>query len=292
MILSPVVDSPQSREALHLACRLAAERRSAIVAMRVIVVPMDLPLDADLPEQEALADRLLDEAHDIGELYGVRVIERVARARHRGARDRRGGGAPERGDHRHGRAAAAAPDAPERDLRKDVDYVLKNADLPRDGRRRPPGRGVKATVRLRRPRLQLPLRRVGIGADRPDGAARRRSRLPDRRAVRRARHRAPLPPARGRLGSSRGPEAARPRARPRRARALLGRVRRDRLLDLLRARDRRGQGLGLTPDVLARSSGSSSSSSRSRMRRARRRSRRRAARPRSCARRSTTSPAS
>ena len=32
MILSPLVDSAQSREAVHLACRLAAERRSAIVA--------------------------------------------------------------------------------------------------------------------------------------------------------------------------------------------------------------------------------------------------------------------
>src|SRR5262249_58192968 len=84
MVIWRVVDSPQSGEAVHLACRLAAERRSAIVAMRVIVVPMELPLDAELPEQEKLADHLLDEAHDIGELYGVRVIERISRARHAG----------------------------------------------------------------------------------------------------------------------------------------------------------------------------------------------------------------
>jgi len=84
MIIAPIVEGPQSRETLHLACRLAAERRSTIVAMRVIVVPVELPLDAELPEQERLADRLLDEAADIGELYGVRVVERVSRARHAG----------------------------------------------------------------------------------------------------------------------------------------------------------------------------------------------------------------
>jgi basic amino acid/polyamine antiporter, APA family len=83
-ILVPLVQGAQAREAMHLAARLAGERRSTIVAMRVIVVPLDLPLNADLPEQEALADELLDEAHDIGDLYGVRVVERVVRDRNAG----------------------------------------------------------------------------------------------------------------------------------------------------------------------------------------------------------------
>jgi APA family basic amino acid/polyamine antiporter len=83
-ILVPVVDSDQSREAVHIACRLAAERRSRIIAFRVIVVPLELGLDAPLPEQVELANRLLDEAHDIGDLYGVRVIERIVRARNAG----------------------------------------------------------------------------------------------------------------------------------------------------------------------------------------------------------------
>ncbi len=84
-ILAPLVAGDQAREAMHIAARLAAERRSTIVAMRVIVVPLDLPLNADLPEQESLADELLDEAHDIGDLYGVRVVERVVRGRNAGA---------------------------------------------------------------------------------------------------------------------------------------------------------------------------------------------------------------
>jgi APA family basic amino acid/polyamine antiporter len=83
-VLVPVVDSEQSREAVHIACRLAAERGSIIVALRVTVVPLELPLDAPPPEQDALAERLLDEAHDIGDLYGVHVIERVIRARNAG----------------------------------------------------------------------------------------------------------------------------------------------------------------------------------------------------------------
>jgi nucleotide-binding universal stress UspA family protein len=53
--------------------------------MRVIVIPLDLPVTAELREQEALADALLDEAHDIGDLYGVRVVERLVRGRNAGA---------------------------------------------------------------------------------------------------------------------------------------------------------------------------------------------------------------
>jgi nucleotide-binding universal stress UspA family protein len=95
--------------------------------MRVIVVPLDLPLDADLPDQEALADALLDEAHDIGDLYGVRVVERLARSRNAGAEivaeaDRRNAelvvmGAP-RLPH-HTRTSAI--------FGKTADYVLRHA---------------------------------------------------------------------------------------------------------------------------------------------------------------------
>ena len=126
-IVVPVVSGEQAREAMHMAARLAAERRSTIVAMRVIVMPLDLPLHADLPEQEALADDLLDEAHDIGDLYGVRVVERVSRGRNAGAEivaeaERRNAeiivmGAP-RLPHRTRTSAIFG---------KTADYVLRNA---------------------------------------------------------------------------------------------------------------------------------------------------------------------
>ncbi len=83
-ILVPIVEGEQAREAVHIAARLATERRATIVAMRVIVVPLDLPLNVELPEQDALADSLLGEAHDIGDLYGVRVVERLVRERSAG----------------------------------------------------------------------------------------------------------------------------------------------------------------------------------------------------------------
>jgi APA family basic amino acid/polyamine antiporter len=83
-ILVPVVEGSQGQEAIDLAARLAAERGATIVALRVIVVPLDLPIDAPLEEQEELADRLLDEARNLAELYGVRMVERLVRARSAG----------------------------------------------------------------------------------------------------------------------------------------------------------------------------------------------------------------
>jgi basic amino acid/polyamine antiporter, APA family len=50
----------------------------------VIVVPLELPLDADLTEQVEEAHRLLDDAYAIVEPYGVRAVERVVRARQAG----------------------------------------------------------------------------------------------------------------------------------------------------------------------------------------------------------------
>jgi APA family basic amino acid/polyamine antiporter len=83
-ILVPVVEGRESEEAVDLACRLAAERRATIVVLRVIVVPLELPLDALLADEERRAHQLLDEARAVGELYGVRVIARIARARQAG----------------------------------------------------------------------------------------------------------------------------------------------------------------------------------------------------------------
>jgi len=122
-ILVPVVAGDESREAVELAARLAAERGGRIVLLRVVVVPLELPLDADLSEQLAEADHLLDEYRALAEPYGVRVVERVVRARNAGRAiveeaERRASeiivlGAP-RGRHRA-------------IFGHTVDYVLKNA---------------------------------------------------------------------------------------------------------------------------------------------------------------------
>jgi basic amino acid/polyamine antiporter, APA family len=83
-ILVPIAPGYPSDEAMQVACRLASERRSTIVAETVIEVPLELPLDAYLPERVEEANDQLDEASAIGELYGVRVIERIVRARNAG----------------------------------------------------------------------------------------------------------------------------------------------------------------------------------------------------------------
>lgn len=83
-ILVPIAAGYPSDEAMDVACRLATERRATIVAMTAIEVPLELPLDAYLPEQVAEADVQLDEARAIGESYGVNVITRLVRVRNAG----------------------------------------------------------------------------------------------------------------------------------------------------------------------------------------------------------------
>ncbi|HEX6491144.1 MAG TPA: universal stress protein [Gaiellaceae bacterium] len=124
-ILVPVKPGRESEEAIDFACRLATERGASIAAVSVVTVPLELPLDAELPEAEAAADEVLDAAVAIGELYGVSVVGRLLRARSPGRAivreaERRGTeiiviGAP--------RAAR-----PKRTIFSEtVDYVLKNA---------------------------------------------------------------------------------------------------------------------------------------------------------------------
>ncbi len=125
-ILVPVVEGRESEEAVDVACRLASERGATIVALRVIVVPLELPLDAPMEDEERRAHELLDQARDVGETYGVTVIGRIVRARNAGraivdeAYRRQSEiivvGAP-RAFHR-GRSAIFG---------KTVDFVLKNA---------------------------------------------------------------------------------------------------------------------------------------------------------------------
>jgi len=122
-VLVPIVAGPQSREAVELAARLAAERRATIVLLRVVVVPLELPLDADLSQQMAEADDLLDAAGAIVSGYGVRAVERVVRARHAGRAiveeaERRGSDIVVLGTPRRAHKAIFG---------HTVDYVLKHA---------------------------------------------------------------------------------------------------------------------------------------------------------------------
>jgi len=83
-LVVPVVPGKPSDEAMDVACSLAAERRSRIVALNVLEIPLDRTLAADLPELEREANHELDEAVAIGDSYGVRVVGRLERARSAG----------------------------------------------------------------------------------------------------------------------------------------------------------------------------------------------------------------
>jgi APA family basic amino acid/polyamine antiporter len=124
-ILVPVKPGRESEEAIDFACRLAAERGSSIAAVSVATVPLELPLDAELPEAEAAANEALDVAVAIGELYGVEVVGRLLRARKPGRAivreaERRQTEIIVLGAPRSGRPARAI-------FSETVDYILKNA---------------------------------------------------------------------------------------------------------------------------------------------------------------------
>jgi APA family basic amino acid/polyamine antiporter len=83
-LLVAVVPGSSSEEAMEVAARLAADRGARIVAISVVEVPLGLPLDARLAEEEDRADAVLDEARAIGDSYGVDVVTRLVRARRAG----------------------------------------------------------------------------------------------------------------------------------------------------------------------------------------------------------------
>jgi nucleotide-binding universal stress UspA family protein len=122
-ILVPVVSGPEGHEAIDLAARLAAERGSTIVALRVLVVPLEQPLDSPMAVEEAEADRLLDDARLAASAYGVRTIDRMVQARNAGR------AIVEEAQRRQSEIVVlGAPRLRHRAIfGKTVDYVLKNA---------------------------------------------------------------------------------------------------------------------------------------------------------------------
>ncbi len=126
-LLVPVVAGQPSDAAMDVACQLAAEQRSRIVALTVLEVPLDRALTDRFHELEASANAELDQAGAIGDSYGVRVVTRLERAYSAGPAivaeaDARNSeiivlGSPRR----HLTAGQAAV------FGKTVDYVLKHA---------------------------------------------------------------------------------------------------------------------------------------------------------------------
>jgi APA family basic amino acid/polyamine antiporter len=83
-IVVPILRTAESEEALVAAARLAAERGARIVIMAVVEIPLELPLDARLPEEEHAANEALDDAQALVETYGVPAVTRLVRGRRAG----------------------------------------------------------------------------------------------------------------------------------------------------------------------------------------------------------------
>ena len=134
-LVVPMLANPESKRAVEVACRLAAERHAEITIVTVIEVPPLLPLDAHMHDEEAEARRLHNLAIEIGDMFGVAVhpiavrardaataiLEEIERNRCRAGRDRRDSkDALEPADDRlraHG-ATRAATSAVPRDARR------------------------------------------------------------------------------------------------------------------------------------------------------------------------------
>src|SRR5207244_2768052 len=69
-IIVPILRTAESEEALVAAARLAAERGARIVIVAVVEIPLELPLDARLPDEERAANEALDDAQALVEGYG------------------------------------------------------------------------------------------------------------------------------------------------------------------------------------------------------------------------------
>jgi basic amino acid/polyamine antiporter, APA family len=80
-ILVPVKLGPIGEEVLATAIRLAEERGCAVRALHVIRVPLDLPMDAELLDEEERAEASLADAKLLASEHGVEVEGEVIRAR-------------------------------------------------------------------------------------------------------------------------------------------------------------------------------------------------------------------
>jgi APA family basic amino acid/polyamine antiporter len=80
-ILVPMKLGDIGEEMIATAVKLAQERGVSVEALHVIRVPMELPLDAELLEEEGRAEASLAEAKALGADHGVQVVGKTVRAR-------------------------------------------------------------------------------------------------------------------------------------------------------------------------------------------------------------------
>ena len=83
-IVDPIAGDDDTETGVALAAELAPEAGASITAVFVIEVAAELPLDAHMHDEEHAAREALEKAHAIAASRGVRLRERIVRARSRG----------------------------------------------------------------------------------------------------------------------------------------------------------------------------------------------------------------
>lgn len=84
-ILVPVNGSPGDEEAVELACALAKRYKAKVYALYVIEVKQVLPVDAALPEEASLGEKVLEKVEDLGDQFDVPIEGELVQARAPGA---------------------------------------------------------------------------------------------------------------------------------------------------------------------------------------------------------------
>ena len=80
-ILVPVDGTRLTDEMMVLGCQLAADKGATIDAVYVVEVPMNLPLDATMPEERERGRRVLDAALAVAQEFGVEAWPHLVASR-------------------------------------------------------------------------------------------------------------------------------------------------------------------------------------------------------------------
>jgi basic amino acid/polyamine antiporter, APA family len=80
-VLVPVTSGEASQRAVDVACRVASEQGGSVAAVAVVEVPLELPLDARMNDEEAEAQELVARARAAADGFGLHSRVRVVRGR-------------------------------------------------------------------------------------------------------------------------------------------------------------------------------------------------------------------
>jgi nucleotide-binding universal stress UspA family protein len=80
-ILVPINGNPTDQEMIQLACGLARKGKGEVHAIYIIEVKRTLPLDADLPPESELGERVLEHAEATAEKLGMQIQADLLQAR-------------------------------------------------------------------------------------------------------------------------------------------------------------------------------------------------------------------